>query len=197
VVVSDYTVENVGGVPRSFEIKLSAEKQPFSGLDKYVSVTVISAEIVGGSAVSFTETSDHLADNTIVRRTWRTDEVPAREKLRILTQSVMVKFLSDYEIWRTVYPTSDVSITVQYPECVDKFDARALHRLPLRPREIGPRTYRYELKSAALPHQGVVIWWWSGAGNSDLRFPPTDVERVMPVSSGENLMGTAGKAQVS
>jgi hypothetical protein len=154
---SDYTVQNVGNIPKPFEIKLSVEKQPIAELHEFVSVDLVSLEIEGQKIPS--PKKQEFSDANELRGVWVTPDIPPGAKFRVETKSQVVKFKTDYEIWRSYYPTEELRISVSFPDGAHSHGAEALHRLPLRKRSIGEHLREFEVAGAVLPHQGVVIWW--------------------------------------
>lgn len=156
-VISRYTIKNVGFDQRPFTIRLTVEKPPIKKLQQFTKVQLMELQLNDTDIrIPDGEINDTPRAKTV---TWVTDPLPPGAELKVRTSATLVKFLTDYEIWRSVYPTRELRVRVNYPAEATAFGADQLHRLPLKKTRLGPNTREYEIDGAILPHQGMVLWW--------------------------------------
>jgi hypothetical protein len=182
VMNSEYIIENVGLVATPFIIRLALEKQPFENMNKAISVELNGLELDGET---IPQPSPNVTE-TERRKTfqWTTQPIQPGQKLTVRTNSTVLKSLTDYDIWRSAYPTSTLRLIVTFPVEAALYGADQLHRLPLKSWPVGPRTRQYETQGAVLPHQGVVVWW-----SCDLNRPGTFPHIGQPSDLGYGSTG--------
>jgi hypothetical protein len=156
-VQGDYTVENVSGVAKAFDIRLVSEKPPDKVLQEYVTAELLSLWLDGHNINIGHEKVDQ--DEHTLTKTWKVEGIPPDSTLRVLTKQVMIKYPNDYAAWRSGYPTCGLKYTVEFPEQVRVCDAEALHRTPLVRQRLSERKFDYLVSGPVLPHQGVLVWW--------------------------------------
>jgi hypothetical protein len=158
IVEADYVVRNVSAIAKPFYIKMSGEKPPDKALHKHLKLELLSVWLDGARINAEVESKD-MDDEHTTARVWKINDIKPQNELKIMTRQTLIKYPNDYEVWRSVYPTCGLKFTVEFPEQVRSFDAKALHREPLIPQELNPRKFDYLLNGPLLPHQGVLVWW--------------------------------------
>lgn len=87
-------------------------------------------------------------------------ELPARSKFEITVCSTTYKRIADTDVWTTLFPTENMSVTIRYPDSI-KVSARSHHSKPLREETHNPKMNEktYILEHGVFPHQGIAFWW--------------------------------------
>lgn len=83
-----------------------------------------------------------------------------KERLVISFCATTYKRIEDTEVWSTLKPTENMSLTVKHP-CSIKVGAKSLHSKPIIEQPSNPKAGRveYKLEHGVFPYQGITFWW--------------------------------------
>ncbi len=151
------TVQNVSSQPQDFLISLQSENPPFPALKDKLELKLLGVQVEGEArscpSLEIINDSDSKYGKHLVK------SIPPGKSLSIELSMTSFKVMNDYEVWRTIYPTSSLRVSVTYPTEAFKFGANALHRESLSALSTGVNAMSYKIEGAMLPHQGLVFWW--------------------------------------
>lgn len=158
-----YRIKNISGSKKVFPLKMSLEYPVFSGLEVYTDIKSVKV-----NSIELTEPerkkADASAEDSVDFKYFKYNrELEPGQSLLVETVMTTVKFPNDNEIWRSIYPSDRMSLTVRVPETVRTCRAHSLHRSDVvdEAGADGRSVFRWRLDEGILPHQGIVFWWVS------------------------------------
>ncbi|MDR3448199.1 MAG: hypothetical protein P4M15_00345 [Alphaproteobacteria bacterium] len=156
-----FTIKNyTDSTVKNHEIRMGYPKTPS---EKYKSIVELHEVCIGSPLTpdAIKKGYDNIADREdMLRYLWRRD-IPAKGSLEVRVSYTLVKERSSNEVWRTLLPTlyTQFDITMN---CRDlEFGAHALHRTELEKTTGQGNTgfHSWNLATAMLPHQAILVWW--------------------------------------
>lgn len=156
-----YNIINLSGDRQTFDLKINLEK-PFH--NKFLDLVKVTSVCVGPH--TFTDqdiaTAYDAAQDTesFVKYKHRVKMDP-NQRIHVNAKYVMIKALSDTEVWRCIVPTDGIDLAVVMPKDLAHVYATAAHRNELAQTHGGEgnQMHEWELRDVVLPHQGFVLWW--------------------------------------
>ena len=93
-------------------------------------------------------------------------DVNPGDAVRVLFTYRAIKHTRDYEVLRSLLPSSSITLTVHLPPRTPTVGANALHRASLgeQIKDVDNGYYEWVLDQAILPHQAIIFWWDMGSG---------------------------------
>lgn len=150
-----YRIRNVSGIRQPCTINAGVEKSPVEGLDGFVKI--VSLHVNNTNQPQFSQT--HVGN--FLRMQYQAGDLDPGDALTVLITYQAIKHVRDFELWRSLVPSDNMTLRVQFPVGNPNCGINALHRANMNPGAIDEANGYYEwfLDQAILPHQGIIFWW--------------------------------------
>ncbi|MEQ8815573.1 hypothetical protein [Thalassobaculum sp.] len=162
VVIVYSTVKNVSGTKKDYDVRLEVEKAPFIELEPLTVIKriQIGETELGKGSIRFADASER--DTDMYKKLHHTvSSIEPGSEINIVTEINSFKFMTDTEVWRSLYPGLNMDLEVQFPPEILKVGASALHRTGARSvlTDSASGRYNWQIDQPVLPHQGMLFWW--------------------------------------